>query len=64
MYILERKDVVATLEVIKSLSTGKQILVLRFDGKTIATFDEGQQLRSLNPENVGEWRQCSCCEKK
>jgi hypothetical protein len=56
-YKLEQDDVYAYLELGRHPLTGKKVLQLLFNGELIAMFDEGEQLRYLNPKNMGEWRE-------
>ena len=57
MYKLETTDTVATLEVGIDSHTREQVLQVLFNGEVIAIFDSGNQLRHLNPKNMGEWRE-------
>ncbi len=57
MYKLKQDDVFANLKLGIHPLTGKKVLQLLFNSELIATFDEGEQLRYLNPKNMGEWRE-------
>lgn len=58
MYRLENKDTVAQLRIVINPDTRKQNLELIFNGRTVAVFDEGEQLRHLDEEYMGDWREC------